>query len=155
MTTMPTLPAGSRPNGFTLLELLIVMAIVGLTIVAVTPFVMQRTPGFEFRSAASMVTEALREARGAAIRNNREETVTFDLNEMTVRAGRSGMTQALSPGIGVTLRTATVELEGRGVGNIRFYPDGTSTGGRVIMSSEERKATISVDWLTGRVALRD
>ena len=40
-------------------------------------------------------------------------------------------------------------------GAIRFYPDGSSTGGRITVSSGERKFLVDVDWLTGRVSIED
>ena len=39
------------------------------------------------------------------------------------------------------------------VGAIRFYPDGSSTGGRITVASGERKYLVDVDWLTGRVSI--
>ena len=36
-------------------------------------------------------------------------------------------------------------------GAIRFFPDGSSTGGRVTLMVGERSYAVDVDWLTGRV----
>jgi general secretion pathway protein H len=36
-------------------------------------------------------------------------------------------------------------------GNIRFFPDGSSTGGRITISAGERREDVDVDWLSGRV----
>lgn len=38
---------------------------------------------------------------------------------------------------------------------IRFYPDGSSTGGRVTLAMGERKYLIDVDWLTGQTEILD
>ena len=40
-------------------------------------------------------------------------------------------------------------------GRVRFFPDGTSTGGRLTLTQNERKYYVVVDWLTGRVELVD
>ncbi len=40
-------------------------------------------------------------------------------------------------------------------GAIRFYPDGSSTGGRITVASGERKFLVDVDWLTGRVSIKE
>ena len=56
--------------------------------------------------------------------------------------------------IGISLVTASSELEGQ-QGAIRFFPDGTSTGGRVRLSEDTRTKEIVVQWLTGHVKIRE
>ncbi|PIV82132.1 type II secretion system protein GspH, partial [bacterium CG17_big_fil_post_rev_8_21_14_2_50_64_8] len=57
--------------------------------------------------------------------------------------------------IEVALFTAQSELMDAKTGAIRFYPDGSSTGGRVTLSRGERKYRVDVDWMTGRVKILD
>ncbi len=42
-----------------------------------------------------------------------------------------------------------------GRGGIRFYPDGSSTGGRVTLSLEGLQMRVDVEWLTGRVRITE
>ncbi len=51
-----------------------------------------------------------------------------------------------------TYRILSTEPDGD---SIRFYPDGSSTGGRNTGSSGEGKYLVDVDWLTGRVSIAD
>ena len=53
------------------------------------------------------------------------------------------------------LYAAQSEVESARKGSIRFYADGSSTGGRITVSSGERKYLVDVDWLTGRVSIAD
>jgi general secretion pathway protein H len=53
------------------------------------------------------------------------------------------------------LFTAQTEAVSERKGAIRFYPDGSSTGGRITVASGERKYLVDVDWLTGRVSIGD
>ena len=46
------------------------------------------------------------------------------------------------------------EVEEGNRGRIRFFPDGSSTGGRVTLTSDERLYHVDVDWLTGQVRVR-
>ena len=39
------------------------------------------------------------------------------------------------------------------VGGVRFYPDGSSTGGRVLISRGGHGYQVGVTWLTGRIAI--
>ncbi len=64
---------------------------------------------------------------------------------------RLGEWRALRGDVRLSLYTAERERLDRGTGRIRFFPDGTSTGGRVSLAEGERSYHVVVDWLTGRV----
>ena len=34
-----------------------------------------------------------------------------------------------------------------------FFPNGTSTGGRVVLAAADGRRAVNVDWLTGRVTV--
>ena len=90
----------------------------------------------------------LKEVRATAIVGNRVVHFRVGADGRSWRfAGRAG-----SPGRGTTLRLE-VPPEGRrdGGGVIGFFPDGTSTGGRLLLTAGDRARAIRVDWLTGRV----
>jgi general secretion pathway protein H len=53
------------------------------------------------------------------------------------------------------LETARSELVDAGSGQIRFFPDGSSTGGRITVMMQEQRAEVVVDWLTGQVDIGD
>jgi general secretion pathway protein H len=38
-------------------------------------------------------------------------------------------------------------------GSVRFYPDGSSTGGRIILSRSGSGYQVGVQWLTGRIRM--
>ena len=140
-------------RGFTLVELLVVLLIMSVLLVA-APIAFDRVlPGLQLRSDARDVTRVLREARAQAIRTNREATVTVDVAERTYRLGDDGTPQRISVGVTVTLKTAESELVEPDVGRIRFFPDGTSTGGLVSLERGGRTYNIAVDWLYGRVQM--
>jgi len=140
-------------RGFTLVELLVVLLIMSVLLVA-APIAFDRVlPGLQLRSDARNVASVLREARAQAIRANREATVTVNVAERTYHLGDDGTSQRFSEDVTVTLKTAESELLGPDVGRIRFFPDGTSTGGLVSLDRGGRKYNIAVDWLYGRVQI--
>jgi len=140
-------------RGFTLVELLVVLALMGLALTVASPLIANALPGTEMRASARDVATGLRYARSLAISTNTD--VTFDVD---VEARRFAVSQGRRNGsfpkdAEIVLTTARSELFGDGAGSIRFFPDGTSTGGGVEIVRENRRFLVTVDWLTGRVAI--
>ena len=143
----------ARCGGFTLVELLVVLAIISL-LLAFTPAAFHRMmPGLEVQSETRQLAASLRSARSAAIRENTETTLTLDLDQRIYRLDDLDREQAIEEGIEITMLTAKSELEGEQTGRIRFYPDGTSTGGRVTLAGGGAAYEVLVDWLTGRIRI--
>ena len=142
-------------GGFTLIELLVVLLIMG-ALITLAPAAFQRiAPGLEMKASARAVAGVLRAARGQAIRDNRETAVLVDTEAKVYRLGQGARAHALSAGLDISLVTAASEQLDDTQGRIRFFPDGTSTGGRVTLSRDDRKFDITVDWLTGLVAISE
>ena len=59
----------------------------------------------------------------------------------------------LDPALDIHLVTARSELVGDSEGGIRFYPDGSSTGGRIGLELSGDRAAINVEWSTGAVIM--
>ncbi|MDX1606523.1 MAG: hypothetical protein R3202_10055, partial [Candidatus Competibacterales bacterium] len=68
--------------------------------------------------------------------------------------GRPGSV-ALPADEDVTIRlyTAQSELLDQKRGSIRFFPDGSSTGGHIALAEGGLEYRVNVDWLTGRVTI--
>src|SRR5882724_2742021 len=90
-TRTATSPTGRSlpPAGFTLIELIVVLAILSLMAVLATPLLNRVSPGLELKSTAHNIAAAMREARTLAIRDNGEVAVLIDLNNRLVRVGES------------------------------------------------------------------
>ncbi len=80
-------------------------------------------------------------------------TVIIDTEDKVYRLGTGARSNELNAALTVSLVTAASERLDETAGQIRFFPDGTSTGGRVTLSRDDRKFDITVDWLTGLVAI--
>ncbi len=67
----------------------------------------------------------------------------------------TGTPRRLSANLSIELLTIAGEARGAGAGDIRFNPDGSSTGGRIALADAGHRIAVGVDWLTGRVSVAD
>jgi general secretion pathway protein H len=140
-------------RGFTLLELLVVIAIIGVVLAFVPGFVLRGQPGLDVDVAARSIADALREARSQAVLQNREQLFALDVEERLFRAGQQRAPVQIDKGIEVTFQTARSELMSDTIGQIRFFPDGSATGGRIGLTLEGQHAEVVVDWLSGLISV--
>src|SRR5215208_7600871 len=120
---------GSGPAGFTLLEMLVVLAILGLSLVLVSGFRPPWSRGFDLDTTAAELTLQLRLVRSEAIARNGPVAFELDLSNHRYRPGKAAA-RPLPTGLMVELVTIAGERQGPAAGGIRFHPDGSSSGGR-------------------------
>ncbi len=140
-------------RGYTLFEVLVTLAIIGMVLAAVPLVAGGPRPGAEVRAAAIELASALRQTRSEAIAGFRSETFILDIERGVYRAGSARPESALPEGMEFSLYTARSELEDENTGRIRFFPDGSATGGRVTLASGGHSYVVAVDWLTGAVGM--
>ncbi len=144
----------AEATGFTLLELLIVLALIGLVGAALLSGAQPTSPSTAARVAAGELASALRLARAEAIAKDRPVGLVLDVASRRYRVGTNPV-RALPGMLQLTLLTAKGDIRSGTEGRIRFNPDGSSTGGRIDIAGGQRKLSVRVDWLTGRVTLVD
>ena len=155
MTRSGPLPGDRKQDGFTLIELLVVLAIIGLLVTLAPMGLSRMMPGLEVQAAARQLSASLRNARSIAIRDNQEATLTLDLEERRYSLAGETRDYEIDEDIEIKLLTATSEQESEQVGSIRFFPDGTSTGGTVTLTGGGVAYDVLVDWLTGRIEIAE
>ena len=121
----------------------------------VPPIFNQGVSGTELKAAARKVAAGLRKVHAQAITKKQEAALTMDVDARRFELTGDKQVYQLPEKIDVTLYTAQSEITQNKNGAIRFFPDGSSTGGRVTLASGERKYLVDVDWLTGRVGIID
>jgi len=148
---------GARANGFTLLELMIVLVIMGVIMAMTLPMLLGSGPSnTELRGAARQLAAAARQVRAEAVTQRRETMLIIDLEKNRFKLDDDPREVKLPEAIVLKLFTAQSDQISDTVGGIRFFPDGGSNGGRITVSAgddSDRKYEVDVDWLTGRVAI--
>ncbi|MFC5489670.1 GspH/FimT family pseudopilin [Dokdonella soli] len=153
MTNHPSRPrARKRALGFTLIELMAVIVLLAIALTAVTFSFSKSLQGARIRGASRDLVAALRYTRGQAIVKGEQEVLTLDLDNNSYTAPGKGAVQ-LPKGMSLRLTTAETEQTGANSGGIRFFADGSSTGGRISVLQGQREWRINVAWLTGDIAL--
>ena len=142
-----------RARGFSLLEMLLVMALVAAaSLLAVAAFG-GGLQGMRMRDAARDVAAQLRYTRAVAISSGRAQDFVVDPASRAWQ-GAKGRHGTL-PEVGSLVFTGAREIQPEaGRGAVRFFPDGASTGGRLRMTANGGGWDIDVGWLTGEVRVR-
>ena len=144
-----------RQRGFSLLEVIVVISIIALSYTLLPKMVFSGVSGAELRSNARAVATGLRRARDVAINTKREAVMSINLENREFTLPNDAKLHKLNEKLDVKLFTSEADQISDKVGMIRFYPDGSSNGGRVTVAAGERGFEIDVDWLTGHVTIKD
>lgn len=135
----------SASAGFSLIETLVVLSIIALVSAAVLA-AKPRTAAARINAEARSIAASLQLARSRARARNAEIVVGVDTQN-----GRFGVADAmrqLPDGMEVSLTVAATERHG-GIGGVRFYPDGRSSGGEILLTYRGRTERVVVNWFTG------
>ncbi|NEV61289.1 type II secretion system protein GspH [Thiorhodococcus minor] len=128
------------------------MAIMAIMMTAVPSLFSAAFPGLEMKSVARRTAATLRLARESAIRQGEDKAVIVDLEAYRLQL-EGYRDLSLPKRLSVGFEGATQEMIDEQHGAVRFFPDGSSTGGRILLSYQGHGYQVGVTWLTGRIEL--
>lgn len=141
---------GSSHHGFSLLEIMLVLTIIGLMFGLVAFSIGRGVSNAEIRNANREVAAGLRYTRSQAMRKHSAKVFRIDVDDKSWQAADRNPVR-IPEDMDITIDTARSEMTGESISGIRFFPDGSSTGGRIILTTPGRSWVVGVEWLTGEV----
>lgn len=152
-------------QGFSLIELIVVLVIVSLLTALATPSLTKTLQRMELKTASKKISAILRYCRSESVNKNQVTLASFDteahvLSIFSVELGEKKSTlersypfpQEVEVGkfdVGKTLMETSHP-------SFEFYPNGGSNGGSAVIRRERGGAfLIQVDFLTGTVRVED
>lgn len=141
-------------QGFTLLEMIAVLAFVALAAGVAMPRLSALRQNLKVKSAAVQLVYGLKLTRAAAMRSNEDHALIVDTQRRRYWADGAVRPQALPRDVALAFESQNGGSGAPGTLSFRFRPDGTASGGKIKLGSGRQGAVISVDWLTGNIALR-
>ena len=137
--------------GFTLIETVCSLAVVGLLAALVLPAIPQGTSQTRLAGYAVDIAAVLKGDRDAAIRNHIAVATRLNAESRTVRSGVRGATVEIPADVSFEALLAQ-RCANRPTGStIEFFPSGASCGGAIAISRHGAGYQIRVNWLTGGV----
>jgi general secretion pathway protein H len=130
--------------------MLAVLLLIAIAVTAVSMSVASSLGSARVNAVSRDLVAALRYTRGQAIVKGKEQVILFNLRDWTYTVPEHAA-KKLPEGMELRVRTAAEEQVDDDTWGMRFYPDGSSTGGRVTVVRGQREWQIDVSWLTGEV----
>lgn len=135
-----------RAAAFTLLVAVPLVVLLGALVVP-----MVSGTSAELDRTTRNLAEGLRYTRSRALHNNRPETFSLNARTREFQVTDAGGVRRLPEAIEIVFFSTRENRTPRNGGIIRFFSDGSSTGGRLELSAPGGRYLVNVDWLTGKV----
>ena len=161
---------GKGSRGFSLFELLVVMVIIGFMAALVAPGIGNSLVNLKLKTVTREVSASLRYARSRAVAERKIYLANFDpekkkmtISQVEAVKKNQGGTDAdqsdfrskvysFPEGLSLDRAASEGKTQEESVFGIRFFPNGSSSGGTVLLTNERKhRFEISVDFITGLV----
>jgi type II secretion system protein H len=141
-------------GGFTLLELIVVLGLIGLMLTLVLPGLQRSYQRERGRANLRGLVVALRTARSEAATRHQRVRLFLDLRTGQFRLEGSGNRGQLT-GVRISDSRLVWQDQSKEHGYIAFYGDGSSSGGRLKLTDPGgQRHVVEVEVITGRVTLK-
>ena len=142
-----------RQRGFTLLEMVCVLAIIALLAAVLLPFIPHETSRSRLQAYALQTAALLKTDRNAAIRRQASVATLVDAEARAIRSGASRAAIVIPDDVRFDALLPQTCGRQAALSTISFFANGTSCGGTIALSRLDSGFEIRVNWLTGRIEI--
>jgi len=146
--------AQSRQAGYTLLEVLVVLGLMAMITAVSMPLLRGGADTGLIERTASRLAADLTTTRIAAIKQNIETHLDIDVAANSYSGTPHLSPRPLPPAVPIHVTADTGRASSSTVASIRFFPDGGSAGGRIMIGAGNQCRIITIDRLTGLIRIR-
>ena len=143
----------SGTGGFTLLELVCVIAIVAILAAIVVPALPRGTSRARLESYAIETAAMLKADRNAAVRRREQVATQVDPMKRSIRSGVTGRVIRIPDDVAFDAALAARCNQRPAGATIQFFASGMSCGGVIALTRLGVGYQIRVNWLTGGVEI--
>ena len=141
-------------RGFTLIEIMLVLVMIAVMVAITATFMSGSLEQAKIRAVSKNLISALRYTRGQAVIKHEQKTIIFNVKDRTYRAPKKKLVQ-IPEEVEMNLYTIESDIVDEDTGKIRFFSDGSSTGGWVKLTYRNKIWKININWLTGEIRLEE
>jgi general secretion pathway protein H len=140
--------------GFTLIELLMTLVIaVAITAISATAY-SRLSSSAALKATSQDILVTLRRARISAIAKSEEVAFSVDNNKRIYWVAGSNRQRLIDSSLDLKIFSAKGLSMNKNISQIRFAPDGSSSGGEIKLTNGKKMYSIVVEWLSGRVEIK-
>jgi general secretion pathway protein H len=140
-------------RGFTLLEMVCVIAIVAMLAAVLMPFWTRHTSRSRLQAYALEAATLLKADRNAAIRSGADVSTLIDAPSRAIRSGATAQTLRIPDDVRFDALLPQTCRRRAALSTISFFADGMSCGGAIALTRLGSSYEIRVNWLTGRIEI--
>lgn len=139
-------------RGFTLLEMVVVIALFAAVTALAASVVSRNLPGQQLRRATKELATDLRYTRARAIASGKPQVFVLDTRKRAWQAPDRHHGE-LPDSVEVVATGARSEQVGDDTAVVKFFPEGAATGGRFVLKHGRAAWQVDIEWLTGEVTI--
>ena len=140
-------------EGFTLLEMVCVIALVAMIAAVLLPLLPRNTTRAQLQAYALEAATLLKADRDAAIRRGVDVSTLVDASSRAIRSGATTHIVLIPADVRFDTLLPQSCRQHAVLSTISFFGDGMSCGGTIALTRLNTSYEIRVNWLTGRVEI--
>ena len=140
-------------RGFTLLEMVCVLAVIAMLAAVLLPLIPRQTSRSRLEAYAVQTATLLKADRSAAIRRRSDVATLVDATTRSIHSGATAAMISIPEDVHFDALLPQICRQRAALSTISFFADGMSCGGTIALSRLDTGYEVRVNWLTGRIEI--